>query len=69
MQPILAIDMGKHKSVFCDYDPRTGQSQFGTMPTCPQSFHDLLVERCGRIVVIEICPLAILGVGSVPGIG
>jgi transposase len=58
MQPILAIDMGKNKSVFCDYTPGTDQREFGTLPTSPKDFHDLLVARPGRLVVIEVGPLA-----------
>jgi transposase len=58
MQPILAIDLGKNKSVFCDYDPRNGQHAFGTLPTTPKDVHDLLVTYPGHLVVIEICPLA-----------
>src|SRR5215213_1094421 len=58
MQPILAIDMGKNKSVFCDYTPGTDQKEFGTLPTSPKDFHDLLVARPGRLVVIEVGPLA-----------
>lgn len=58
MQPILAIDLGKNKSVFCDYDPRDGQHVFGTLPTTPQEMHELLVKHPGHLVVIEICPVA-----------
>ena len=44
MQPILAIDLGKNKSVFCDYGPLDSKHQFGTVPTSPQDVHDLLHE-------------------------
>lgn len=44
---ILAIDLGKFKSVACDYDPATGTHTFTTLPTRPQDFHDLLTERFG----------------------
>src|SRR4051812_11286513 len=57
-QRILAIDLGKRKSVFCDYDPATGQHTFGTLRTSPADVHDLLVKHPGHVVVIEICPLA-----------
>ncbi len=58
MQPILAIDLGKNKSVFCDYAPQNGQHQFGTVPTSPQEIHDLLLKYPQHLVVIEICPHA-----------
>jgi transposase len=58
MQAILAIDMGKNKSVFCDYDARSGEHHFGTLPTGPMEFHDLLVKHAEQLVVIEISPLA-----------
>lgn len=58
MGTILAIDMGKNKSVYCDYDPASGRESFGTIPTSPKDFHDLLVRCPGRRVVIEVGPLA-----------
>lgn len=57
-QRILAIDLGKNKSVSCDYDPATGQHTFGTLATTPAEVHDLLAKHSGHLVVIEICPLA-----------
>ena len=66
-QRILAIDLGKRKSVYCDYDPAGGGGGggggggahvFGTVATTPAAVHDLLAERPGRVVVIEVCPLA-----------
>lgn len=47
-QRILAIDLGKFKSVACDYDPATNAHTFTTIPTRPQDFHDLLTERFGE---------------------
>lgn len=58
MQPILAMDLGKNKSVFCDYGPQDGPHQFGTVPTSPQDVHDLLLKYPRHLVVIEICPHA-----------
>lgn len=58
MAMILAIDMGKNKSVCCHYDPQSGKERYKTVPTSPQSFHDLLVEHPDDTVVIEISPLA-----------
>lgn len=55
---ILALDLGKFKSVACDYDPATARHDFTTVPTTPAALHELFAERFdGRIrgrVVIEI---------------
>jgi transposase len=53
-QRILAIDLGKFKSVACDYDSSTGEHSFTTLPTRPQDFHDLLAERTTDRLVIEV---------------
>ncbi len=45
MTHILAIDLGKFKSVACGYDTATGQHTFTTIPTTPAAVHDLVVER------------------------
>jgi transposase len=58
MYDILSIDLGKNKSVFCDYDSRSGEHRFGSVPTCPQQFKTLLQQHPGRCIVIEICPHA-----------
>lgn len=55
---ILAIDMGRSKSVACDYLAETAEHSFVTMPTTPQAFHDLIVQKHPDVVVIEICPAA-----------
>ena len=57
-QRILAIDLGKKRSVFCDYDPASGAHTFGALATTPADVHDQLVKSPGHLVVIEICPLA-----------
>lgn len=57
-QRILAIDLGKNKSVYCDYDAATGQHTFGALATTPADVHDLLVKHPGHLAVIEVCPLA-----------
>jgi transposase len=51
---ILAIDLGKFKSVACEYDTDTTPHTFTTIPTTPQTLHDLFVERSPDRVVIEI---------------
>lgn len=58
MNTILAIDMGKYKSVYCRYDPASGRQEFGTVRTSPKDFHDLLVKHAADVVVIEIGPMA-----------
>jgi transposase len=58
MQMILAIDMGKNKSVFCVYNPRNGEHRFGKVPTSPKDFHDLLTRHSDHLAVIEISPLS-----------
>lgn len=54
MTHILAIDLGKFKSVACDYDTATHQHTFTTLPTTPAAVHDLVVERSPDRVVIEV---------------
>lgn len=51
---ILAIDLGKFKSVACAYESASGTHCFTTVPTTPQAVHDLLVARRPERVVIEI---------------
>ena len=57
MSMILAIDMGKNKSVYCHYNPADGKHRFGRVPTSPKDFHDLLVGHGQDTVVIEVSPL------------
>lgn len=55
---ILALDLGKSKSVACRYGAATGEHSFETIATRPQALYDLLeVDRPDR-VVIEICSVA-----------
>jgi transposase len=58
MAMILAIDMGKNKSVYCRHNPLNGEQKYETIPTSPQAFHDLLVQHPEDTVLIEISPLA-----------
>jgi len=55
---ILALDLGKYKSVACDYEAETSRHRFETIPTNPKAVHDLIVDREPQRVVIEICSLA-----------
>ncbi len=55
---ILALDMGKSKSVACTYDKESATHSFQTLSTRPQAFHDLMVQTTPDLVVIETGPLA-----------
>ena len=55
---ILALDLGKYKTVACDYVAETGQHSFATIATNPKALHDLIVDREPDRVVIEICSIA-----------
>ena len=55
---ILALDLGKYKTVACDYEAETGGHQFVTVLTTPKALHDLIVDRAPQRVVIEICSIA-----------
>ena len=55
---IVAMDLGKNKSVVCDYNSEGGQHTFKTIRTRPQEVHDLLVEKEPDRVVIETGPVS-----------
>lgn len=55
---ILSLDLGKYKTVGCDYEAGSGAHEFMSSATTPQALHDLLVEREPDRVVIEICSMA-----------
>jgi transposase len=67
---ILALDCGKNKSVFLDYQGGNGPREYGKVNTRPQEIHDLLVSRQPEVFVLEsgpdagwICDIAgVLGV-------
>ena len=42
---ILALDLGKNKSVACEYEAESGRHGFVTVATTPRAMHDLLVDR------------------------
>jgi transposase len=52
---ILAIDLGKFKSVACRYNAATGTHAFETIATTPAAVHDLLVDAAPQLLVIEAC--------------
>ncbi len=51
---ILAIDLGKFKSVACVYESVDREHRFETVATTPSAFHDLIVNEGPNRVVIEI---------------
>ncbi len=55
---ILALDLGKNKSVACELDTATNQHAFVTIRTRPNEVHDLVVACRPDRVVIEIGPQA-----------
>ena len=55
---ILALDLGKYKSVACDYEAETGRHSFATVATTAKALHDLIVDREPDRIVIEICSIA-----------
>lgn len=55
---ILALDLGKYKTVACEYEAENGKHKFHTEATTAQGLHDLLVELEPDRVVIEICSIA-----------
>lgn len=52
---ILAIDLGKFRSVACVFDPADGTHRFQAIPTTPATMHDLLAEISPSVLVIEAC--------------
>ncbi|AQT68064.1 Transposase IS116/IS110/IS902 family protein [Anaerohalosphaera lusitana] len=44
METILAIDLGKNKSVFCQMDRASLKTKYRTVRTRPELFHDIFAE-------------------------
>src|SRR5438105_10486049 len=55
---ILALDLGKFKTVACAYEAESARHRFVSVVTTPQALHDLIVEVEPDRVVIEICSIA-----------
>ena len=55
---ILAVNLGKVKSVACDFESQTSEHVFETVRTTPEALEELFVRRCPDRVVIEVCPSA-----------
>jgi len=51
---ILALDCGKNKSVFLDYQTASGPREYGKVLTRTADIHDLLVARKPDVLVLEI---------------
>lgn len=56
--PIVALDLGKYKSVACLYDTATAQAAFVTLRTTPDEIDRLLTEHRSPVVVIEACTVS-----------
>jgi transposase len=52
---ILAIDLGRYKSVACVYDRTTRAHTFRTIDTTPPEVDALLRRHPGGVVVVEAC--------------
>jgi len=55
---ILAMDLGKSKTVVCLYNDENSKHRFGKVITRPKQIHDLLVEEHPDRIVFEICSSA-----------
>ena len=55
---ILALDLGKYKSVACAYDPDTAEARFDTLTTSREELRKLFARERPAVVVIEACTLA-----------
>jgi transposase len=55
---ILALDLGKYKTVGCDYERESGQHRFKGSLTTPAALQQLVKEVKPDRVVIEVCNIA-----------
>jgi transposase len=55
---ILAVDLGRYKSVACAYSRATRAYTFRTLDTTPEDLTRLLARHPGAVVVIEACASA-----------
>ena len=55
---ILAIDLGKSKSVACVYSVETAESRFYKVGTSPGQLHELILKVRPDRIVIEVCSAA-----------
>ena len=56
MNTILAIDLGKRKSVFCKLDTSSLKPEYSTVKTTPEKFHDIFadLDSDNSIVLFEV---------------
>lgn len=55
---ILAIDLGKYKSVACVYTVETGEASYVTLGTRPTELRELFESVNADRIVIEVCGIA-----------
>ena len=55
---ILALDLGKYKSVGCNYETESGRHSYVARVTNQQALHDLIVDCEPDRIVIEVCSIA-----------
>ena len=55
---ILALDLGKYKTVGCDYERESGAHRFQARITTPAALEELVKEVKPDRVVIEVCNIA-----------
>ena len=55
---IVAVDLGKYKSVGCVLDPATGEYRFTTFDTTRAELRKLVAKEQPAVAVIEACLLA-----------
>ena len=55
---ILALDLGKYKTVGCAYESASGEHRFSASGTTPQGLAQLVSEVKPDRVVIEVCNIA-----------
>lgn len=55
---ILALDLGKYKTVGCDYEGESGEHRFRGICTTPTALQQLVKEVKPDRVVIEVCNIA-----------
>jgi len=55
---ILALDLGKYKSLACLYDRNTAEGSFQTLDTCRDHLRCLFEQHRPGLVVFEACALA-----------
>ena len=55
---ILSLDLGKYKTVACDYERESGKHRFRSTATTPAALQQLVTEVKPDRVVIEVCNIA-----------